>query len=71
MKKNKGQSGKLWRLIGLYLLCLLAAFLTWIAVMYTEEKSAAEPEKEEEVISLYFYDDGMDYVAAPARGAVL
>ena len=28
------------QVIGLYLLCLLAAFFTWIAVMYAEEKAA-------------------------------
>ena len=42
MKQKKAQRCKLLRIIGLYLICLLAAFLTWIAVMYAEEKNAKE-----------------------------
>ena len=41
-QKKPQQKSKLVQVIGLYLLCLLAAFCTWIAVMYAEEKAQTE-----------------------------
>jgi hypothetical protein len=64
MKQNKVQKGKLLRVIGLYLICLLAAFLTWIAVMYAEEKKGEDslPEPTTETVSFAAYEE---YGATP------
>lgn len=47
-QKKPQHKRRLVHTIGLYILCLLAAFCTWIAVMYAEEQAeksgeAAEP----------------------------
>ena len=38
-QKKPQRKTRLVQVIGLYILCLLAAFCTWMAVMYAEDKA--------------------------------
>ncbi len=41
-QKKPQRKTRLVQVIGLYILCLLAAFCTWMAVMYAEDKAQKE-----------------------------
>ncbi|MBO5754458.1 MAG: hypothetical protein J6W28_06600 [Clostridia bacterium] len=56
-QNKKTKKTRLVQVIGLYLLCLLAAVCTWLAVMYEEQKNADKAVAEKTAETVYLSEE--------------